>query len=101
MKRWMFGRAIMGVVGLVLVASSAMAANVSTLKAKARATQKVVNDRTMRTTILTFKEDSIQGDITRPYRDVIEGTIHKVKLESMIQLRLDFKKRILQDLNDL
>ncbi|TNE52218.1 MAG: hypothetical protein EP343_02115 [Deltaproteobacteria bacterium] len=100
MKRWMFGW-VVGVMSLALVASTATAAKVATVKAKAKTTKKAMNERAMKTTILTFKEDSIQGDITRPYGDVIGGTIHKVKLESMIQLRPDFKKRILQDLNDL
>jgi hypothetical protein len=59
-----------------------------------------VGDRYYRKrTEITFGNDTIQGDLTRPDGEYIEARRH-VKLGRLIQLREHWKERISQGIND-
>lgn len=97
MRRWMLVIAVSMVMGAWLPMSQASAQD----KAKTDASAVKVGNRYYRKkTVISFGNDTIQGDLTRPDGEYIEAR-NRIKLNRLIKLREHWKKRIYQAVNDL
>ncbi|TNE51920.1 MAG: hypothetical protein EP343_02490 [Deltaproteobacteria bacterium] len=98
MRRWMFVVTMSLMVGAWIPTSSVSAQAKKTKAAKNAV--KVGNRYYRKKTVISFGNDTIQGDLTRPDGEYIESR-RNIKLGGLIQLREHWKKRILQAVNDL
>lgn len=98
MRRWM----LVGIMSL-MIGAWAPAASVTAQAPKAKKPKsavKVGNRYYRKKTVISFGNDTIQGDLTRPDGEYIESR-RNIKLGGLIQLREHWKKRIIQAVNDL
>jgi len=57
-------------------------------------------NRYVKTTVIDFEGDTIEGDLSRPDGEYVEARI-KVKHSNLIRVREEFKEKVMQSVGEL
>ena len=57
-------------------------------------------NRFVKTTVIDFEGDTIEGDLSRPDGEYVEARI-KVKHSNLIRVREEFKEKVMQSVGEL
>ena len=58
------------------------------------------NVKYSKTTVINFEDDTIEGDLTKPDGEYVEGR-SKVKHSNLIKIREEFKDKVMQSVGEL
>lgn len=58
------------------------------------------NVRYLKTTTISFEDDTIEGDLTKPDGEYVEAR-KKVKHSNLIRIREEFKDKVMQSVGEL
>lgn len=100
MRRWIFVLLLSLTVGLGFAATNGLAQSKAKPAAGPKNATKVGNRYYRKKTVISFGNDTISGDLTRPDGEYINAR-RSIKLGRLIKLREHWKKRISQAINDL